>query len=77
MVVLELRAPAAKTGLRILEMATGDRINVIPGECVCRADGGEELAEKVRAYAKKTGLPYTAEFRDTAPIRKDGGTPSA
>ena len=64
MLVLELRAPAAETGLRILEMATGDRVNVIPGECRALAEGGEELAEKVRAYAEKTGLPYTAEVTD-------------
>ena len=75
MVVLELRAPAAKTGLRILEMATGDRINVIPGECVCRAEGGEELAEKVRAYAKKTGLPYTAEVTEAGVVLRATGIP--
>ena len=75
MVVLELRAPAAKTGLRILEMATGDRINVIPGECVCRAEGGEELAEKVRAYAKKTGLPYTAEVTEAGVVLQATGIP--
>lgn len=75
MVVLELRAPAAKTGLRILEMATGDRINVIPGECVCRAKGGEELAEKVRAYAKKTGLPYTAEVTEAGVVLQATGIP--
>ena len=64
MVVLELRAPAAETGLRILEMATGDRINVIPGECRALVQGGAELAEKVRAYADRTGVPYTAEVTE-------------
>ena len=64
MVVLELRAPAAKTGLRILEMATGDRINVIPGECRALVEGGAELAEKARAYAEKTALPYVAEVTE-------------
>ena len=32
MLCLELRAPEAKAGLKILELSTGDRINVIPGE---------------------------------------------
>ncbi len=64
MVVLELRAPAAETGLRILEMATGDRINVIPGECRALVEGGAELAEKVRVYAERTGLPYAAEVME-------------
>ena len=64
MVVLELRAPAAKDGLKILEFATGSRHNVIPGECTALAEGGEVLAEEVRKYAEETGLPYTAEVTD-------------
>ncbi len=42
MLALELRAPAAETGLKILSMSTGDRINVIPGECRDAVAGGEE-----------------------------------
>ena len=61
MIVLKLRAPAAKSGLKVLQVSAGDRVNVIPGECTALAEGGEELAEKVRAYAERTGLPYTAE----------------
>ena len=64
MLELELRAPEAKGGLKILEFATGDRINVIPGECKTLVEGGEETAAKVKAYAEKTGLPYTAEVTD-------------
>ena len=64
MLGLELRAPAAKGGLRVLEMATGDRINVIPGECTALVEGGAEIAEKVKAFAEKTGLPYRAEVTD-------------
>ena len=64
MMVLELRAPAAEPGLKVLQVSAGDRVNVIPGECTALAEGGEELAEKVRAYAEKTGLPYTAEVTD-------------
>ena len=75
MLVLELRAPAAAAGLRILEMATGDRVNVIPGECRALAEGGEELAEKVRAYAEKTGLPYTAEATDRGVLLTAEGIP--
>ena len=61
MLGLELRAPEAGTGLKILELSTGDRVNVIPGECRALAEGGAETAEKVRQYAERTGLPYTAE----------------
>ncbi len=75
MLGLELRAPAAKTGLKILEMATGDRVNVIPGECKALAEGGAELAERVRVYAEKTGLPYTAEVTEQGVLLTATGIP--
>ncbi len=56
-----LTAPAASDGLQVLEMHTGERLNVIPGESKALLSGGAELAEKVAAYAAKTGLPYEAE----------------
>ena len=68
MLVLGLCAPAAKTGLKILKMATGDRINVIPGECTAMVEGGRDMAEKVQAYAERTGLPYTAKVTDQGVI---------
>lgn len=61
MLHFEIRFPEAKEGLRILKMATGERPNVIAGESRALLEGGEELAEKVRAYALETGLPYSAE----------------
>ena len=64
MLCLELRAPAAEKGLKILKLSTGDRINVIPGECRALVEGGAETAEKVSAYAEKTSLPYTAEVTE-------------
>ena len=75
MLVLELSAPAAQTGLKILEFATGDRINVIPGECKALVEGGAEIAEKARAYAEKTGLPYTAEVTDRGVLLTAVGIP--
>ena len=75
MIVLELHAPAAETGLKILELATGDRVNVIPGECTATVEGGGNIAEKVRAYAEKTGLPYTAEVTDRGVALKASGIP--
>ena len=75
MLGLEFRAPAAKSGLKILELATGNRVNVIPGECKALAEGGAELAEKVRAYAEKTGLPYTAEATEQGVLLTATGIP--
>ena len=64
MLVLELRGKAADGGLKILELACGSRINVIPGECRALVEGGEEILRKTEAYAEKTGLPYSAELTD-------------
>ena len=64
MLVFGLKARQPEQGLKILELFTGDRVNVIPGECRALVEGGEELAAKARAYAEKTGLPYTAEVTE-------------
>ncbi len=64
MLHMVLTAPAAKEGLQVKEMFTGERLNVIPGESKALLAGGEALADQVRAYAEKTGLPYTAEVTE-------------
>ncbi len=61
MIHLCFRAENQNTGIRVLEMATGDRMNVIPGESTALLEGGEELAEKVRAWGEKNGMPVQAQ----------------
>ncbi len=56
-----ITAPLASTGLQVKQLWTGERVNVIPGECKALLDGGTELAEKVAAYAEKASLPYSAQ----------------
>ena len=51
----------AEDGLQVKQLWTGERVNVIPGESKALVAGGQEVADKVAAYAEKTGLPYTAE----------------
>ena len=51
----------AEDGLQVKQLWTGERVNVIPGESKALIAGGQEVADKVAAYAQKTGLPYTAE----------------
>lgn len=75
MLELVLHAPEAKDGLKILEFATGDRINVIPGECKALVEGGAETAAKAEAYAEKTGLPYTAEITNRGVLLTATGIP--
>ncbi|MBQ7864969.1 MAG: Sapep family Mn(2+)-dependent dipeptidase, partial [Clostridia bacterium] len=56
-----ITAPVAEGGLQVKQLWTGERVNVIPGECKALLAGGIDLAEQVAAYAAKTSLPYTAE----------------
>lgn len=56
-----ISAPATREGLQVKQLFTGERMNVIPGESVALLEGGRELADRVAAYADKTGLPYQAE----------------
>ncbi len=58
---LTLRFPAAEDGLRVLSLNCGERANVIAGRCEALLAGGEALAEQARAFAKETGLDYSAE----------------
>ena len=48
----------AEDGLQVKQLWTGERVNVIPGESKALIAGGQEVADKVAAYAEKTGLPY-------------------
>ena len=61
MLDFELRFPESPEGLRIKQMATGERPNVIAGESKALLEGGAELAKAVADYAAKTGLDYRAE----------------
>ncbi|MBQ8312955.1 MAG: Sapep family Mn(2+)-dependent dipeptidase [Clostridia bacterium] len=56
-----ITAPVAESGLQVKQLWTGERVNVIPGECKALLAGGAELAGQVAAYAAKASLPYTAE----------------
>ena len=61
MLHMMMNAPVAETGLKVKVLHTGERLNVIPGESKALLEGGADLAEKIAAYAAKTGLPYTTE----------------
>ncbi|MBR6953582.1 MAG: Sapep family Mn(2+)-dependent dipeptidase [Clostridia bacterium] len=56
------RAEVSREGLQVKYLHTGERLNVIPGESVAVLEGSAALAERVKAYAEKSGLPYTAEL---------------
>ena len=64
MLAVAAHATVSPEGLQVKELMTGERTNVIPGESVAVVEGGEEIACKVRSYAERTGLPYTAEVTD-------------
>ena len=64
MLHFELRFPNPEEGLRVLEMKTGERPNVIAGESQALLEGGQALAERVEAFAAETGLDYKADVTD-------------
>ena len=43
--------------MQVKQLWTGERVNVIPGESKALIAGGQEVADKVAAYAEKTGFP--------------------
>lgn len=61
MLHLALRAPMATDGLQVKQLHTGERMNVIPGECVCVVEGDQSLVHQVEDFAAKTGMDYRAE----------------
>ena len=75
MLMLALRGEKTESGLRILELASGERPNVIPGECKALVAGGEETAEKVRALAAEWQLPYRAETTEKGVMITAEGIP--
>ena len=75
MLELWVQAPEAKTGLKVLEMKTGDRKNVIPGECKALVEGGEEIIRATEGFAAKTGWPYTAEKAEGGVLLRAEGIP--
>lgn len=75
MLDFELRFPAPEKGLRVLKMSTGERPNVIAGESEALLEGGEELADRVREFAKWTGLEYTAETTPEGVLVRAKGIP--
>ncbi len=75
MIQVRFHAPLAKEGLQVLEMRTGERVNVIPGLSTCLVEGGEDIVEAVRAWSEKTGLPATAEKTDRGVCLTTEGIP--
>ena len=75
MLDFELRFPQSTEGLRILKMSVGERPNVIAGESSALLEGGEELAERIRAWAKETGMDCRAEVNEAGVLVTATGIP--
>ena len=72
---LALHADTAAEGLQVKRMTTGERLNVIPGDCEALVAGGAELVTKTADYAAKTGLPYSARVTDEGVLLHAEGIP--
>ncbi len=75
MLHMALTAPVSAEGLQVKAMHVGERLNVIPGEAKALLAGGAELADKVAAWAAKTGWPYAAEVTGEGVLVTAEGVP--
>lgn len=75
MVHMFMTAPVSAEGLQVKKLFCGERVNVIPGECVCEVPNEAGLAEKVAAYAAKTGLPYETKVEGDSLVITATGIP--
>lgn len=64
MLHIMLRGKLADTGLKVLKLHTGERLNVIAGESTAVVAGDASTVQKVTDFAQKTGLDYTARLTD-------------
>ena len=64
--VLKISGKPAKTGLQVLSMRVGERLNVVPGFASALVAGDEALAEKAMEAAKKLGIDARAKMENGA-----------
>ncbi len=58
---LLLKGAAAKEGLKVLEIAAGQRPNVIPGVASAIVAGDDKTVRQVKEFSAQAGYPITAE----------------
>ena len=75
MLKLILDADAPQEGLKVKRLWVGERMNVIPGEAEALVEGDQAVAERVAAYAEKTGLPYEAKLQEDGVLLLAHGIP--
>lgn len=64
MIRVDIKAVPSKNGLQVLELITGERINVIPGKCTAIVKGDEQLANRALALSKSIGCEINAHHED-------------
>ena len=70
-----VRAPLSPDGLQVLRLSVGERMNVIPGVAEALVAGGADTVAQTKAFAEKTGLPYTAELTPEGVLLRAEGIP--
>lgn len=61
MLGLKLEAPSAKEGLQVIQFATGERTNVIPGIARATVKNQPDLAQRATSAAQRFGWPATVQ----------------
>lgn len=72
---VKLNAKASQKGLKLVELNTGERANVIPGKCKAVVEGGEELLDNAIKEAKQLGINLSADVVGENVILETKGIP--
>lgn len=64
LLVMEMRAPAATDGLKVIKIAVGERHNVVPGTATALIKGDADLCDHINRLAKEMTLEVEAEPSD-------------
>lgn len=72
---IHVRGKLSNTGLQVKQLWTGERTNVIPGECIATVAGDQAVADAANAFAARTGLPYDVTMTADGVTIKANGIP--
>ena len=61
LLVMEMRAPAAADGLKVIKIAVGERHNVVPGIATALIEGDADLGDRINRLAREMTLEVEAK----------------
>lgn len=72
---VKLTAKSSQEGLKVVELNTGERPNVIPGKCKAIVEGGDDLLNSAISKAKQLGIELSAKIDGKNVVLETQGIP--